>query len=209
MGGAGAAGYQGGQRSCVPPRHPGEDLRGDHGRSRLSRSQSRWKRDTRAAPVTSLEGRGVTAGHGATVVRQRNRMYTHGTNATAPRNRPRFRRSVEVVSQPATGSTTTRPRVYAKAPIERTVARCPASKRRFRNAVVRAGARLQTMYSGIWRTTAPGERPAPYIPKNAPEARSTRSMIVPNSPRTLAISPAMVAAIAGEIARVLGEFRRA
>src|SRR2546426_1825359 len=69
---------------------------------------------------------------------------------------PRFSSPVVVVSAPARGSTTTRPNVYANAPIDNTVARWPGSSRRFRNAVVRAGCKLHTMYRGTWSNAAPG-----------------------------------------------------
>src|SRR2546428_351874 len=86
---------------------------------------------------------------------------------------PRFSSPVVVVSAPARGSTTTRPNVYANAPIDKTVARWPGSSRRFRNAVVRAGWRLHTMYRGTWSNAEPGNCPAPYMPKNAADAVRT------------------------------------
>src|SRR5712691_774972 len=125
-----------GQHGRMPPRDAADDGRRDrHGLSRLIRSRRRWNRETRW-PAISRDGRGVTAGHAATVARQRARMYAHGKNVTIPRNRPRFSNPAVVVSAPARGSRTTRPSVYANAPIDKTVARWPGSRRRFRNAVV-------------------------------------------------------------------------
>src|SRR2546428_619947 len=102
---------------------------------------------------------------------------------------PRFSSPVVVVSAPARGSTTTRPNVYANAPIDNTVARWPGSSRRFRNAVVRAGCKLHTMYRGTWSNAAPGNCPAPYMPKNAADAMKTRRASVPKSPRTRVVVP--------------------
>src|SRR6266571_4580388 len=178
------------KRRRVPPGNVARGGRsGGHGLSRLIRSKRRWNRETRL-PAINRDGRGVTAGQAATVVRHRARMYAHGKNVTIPRKRPRFSNPVVVVSAPAKGSTTTRPRVYANAPIDNTVARWPGSSRRFRNAVVRAGCRLQTMYSGTWSNAEPGNCPAPYMPKNAADAMRTRRASVPNSPRTRVIVPA-------------------
>src|SRR5467141_1606059 len=132
---------------------------------------------------------GVTGGHGATVIRQRARMYAQGKNVTIPRKRPRFIKPVDVVRNPARGSTITRSSVYANAPIERTVARSPGSSRRFRNAVVSVGWSVQTTYTGSWKSTAPGNWPTPYIPKNAADAMRIMRAMDPNSPRTRVIRP--------------------
>src|SRR3972149_705052 len=111
-----------------------------YGRIRLIRSRSLWNLEIRPAPGTRRVGTGEAAGQGATRARHAIRIPAPGNAEPSPRrNVSPTRASVADVRRPVRGRTATRAKVYANPPMERTVARCPGSNRRFRNAVVIAG----------------------------------------------------------------------